>query len=85
MKTTGVSCETKFGLLVFLGHPNGEALIFKNNDEHGVKESHQMVSAENVENFPKNGRTPNQKFAQNKVLIFVSYFRLTQDLTFINL
>ena len=31
---------------------NGEALIFKNNDEHGVKESHQMVSAENVENFP---------------------------------
>ena len=21
MKTTGVSCETKFGLLVFLGHP----------------------------------------------------------------
>ena len=22
MKTSGVSCETKFGLLVFLGHPN---------------------------------------------------------------
>ena len=22
MKTTGVSCETKFGLLFFLGHPN---------------------------------------------------------------
>ena len=21
MKTSGVSCETKFGLLVFLGHP----------------------------------------------------------------
>ena len=30
---------------------NGGALI-KNNDEHGVKESHQMVSAENVETFP---------------------------------
>ena len=24
MKTTGVSCVTKFGLLVFLGHPNVE-------------------------------------------------------------
>ena len=24
MKTTGVSCETKFGLLVFLGHPSEE-------------------------------------------------------------
>ena len=24
MKTTGVSCETKFGLLGFLGHPNGQ-------------------------------------------------------------
>ena len=24
MKTSGVSCETKFGLLVFLGHPSGE-------------------------------------------------------------
>ena len=23
MKTTGVSCEKKFGLLGFLGHPNG--------------------------------------------------------------
>ena len=23
MKTTGVSCETKFRLLVFLGHPSG--------------------------------------------------------------
>ena len=23
MKTSGVSCETKFGLLVFLGHPIG--------------------------------------------------------------
>ena len=44
-----------------------------------------MVSAENVENFPKTGETPNQKFAQNKVLIFVWYFRLSQDLTFINL
>ena len=22
MKTSGVSCETKFGLLVFLGHPS---------------------------------------------------------------
>ena len=27
MKTTGVSCETKFGLLVFLGHPTGDALF----------------------------------------------------------
>ena len=25
MKTTGVSCETKLGLLDFLGHPNGES------------------------------------------------------------
>ena len=24
MKTTGVSCETKFGLLGFLGHPNDD-------------------------------------------------------------
>ena len=24
MKTTGVGCEPKFGLLVFLGHPNPE-------------------------------------------------------------
>ena len=39
-----------------------------------------MVSAENVENFPSTGWTPNQKFAQNKVSIFVWYFRLTQDL-----
>ena len=30
-----------------------------------------MVSAENVENIPKTGRTPNQKFARNKVSIFV--------------
>ena len=25
MKTSGVSCETKFGLLVFLGHPTYSA------------------------------------------------------------
>ena len=25
MKTSGVSCETKFGLLVFLGHPTHHA------------------------------------------------------------
>ena len=30
MKTSGVSCETKFGLLVFLGHPNGELGVSDN-------------------------------------------------------
>ena len=27
MKTTGVSCETKFGLLVFLGHPSSHVYL----------------------------------------------------------
>ena len=27
MKTTGVSCETKFGLLGFLGHPTADASL----------------------------------------------------------
>ena len=26
MKTSGFRCETKFGLLVFLGHPSGDGL-----------------------------------------------------------
>ena len=26
MKTSGVSCETKFGLLVFLGHPSEQGV-----------------------------------------------------------
>ena len=28
MKTSGFRCETKFGLLVFLGHPNTPPLLF---------------------------------------------------------
>ena len=27
MKTSGFRCETKFGLLVFLGHPNGQVRL----------------------------------------------------------
>ena len=29
MKTSGFRCETKFGLLVFLGHPSGGAQSLK--------------------------------------------------------
>ena len=38
MKTTGVSCETKFGLLGFLGHPNVNSSIrVQNYDEDDNK------------------------------------------------
>ena len=36
MKTTGVSCETKFGLLVFLGHPNAEDHVGNNCSGNGA-------------------------------------------------
>ena len=31
MKTSGVSCETKFGLLVFLGHPTKQCTLAHHN------------------------------------------------------
>ena len=34
MKTSGVSCETKFGLLGFLGHPNVQAILFWHDAHH---------------------------------------------------
>ena len=34
MKTSGVSCETKFGLLGFLGHPNDQGVVVE--DGQGV-------------------------------------------------
>ena len=36
MKTSGVSCETKFGLLVFLGHPIVDVVV---DFDLGVEES----------------------------------------------
>ena len=41
MKTSGVSCETKFGLLGFLGHPTEDHPLDPNGDNYigGVSES----------------------------------------------
>ena len=46
MKTSGVSCETKFGLLGFLGHPNVQAILDQKNltgSAGGAREGQNMA------------------------------------------
>ena len=48
MKTSGVSCETKFGLLFFLGHPNddGDKVSYDDNasDEDDEDLPHRLLA-----------------------------------------
>ena len=46
MKTTGFRCETKLGLLVFLGHPN-------HHHQHQPHQHHQHLIVEHLDNLSK--------------------------------
>ena len=59
MKTSGFRCETKFGLLVFLGHPNGHDLSWQAESsfvEHEARSTEQYLclsaGGQNAEVFP---------------------------------
>ena len=56
MKTSGVSCETKFGLLVFLGHPNVEDESETNEPLYPSKASDGLLAPDAMLD------TPNSKF-----------------------
>ena len=55
MKTSGVSCETKFGLLGFLGHPN-EHISHLEMDAKAVESTNKFSKViRNHETSDKNG------------------------------
>ena len=44
MKTTGVSCVTKFRLLIFLGHPNLDSSSSSNDSPMPLDTLYQLIS-----------------------------------------